>query len=105
MIEIVEYFSLFVAGGEGPCFTVGFIEVSRKASEKLAEGEVGFAVAVIAGGIVDYGGAILKESGVTRPEVAMEEGGLWLVLAQNFFDCVQECILFFEMDAGLLCYL
>ena len=72
MIEIVERATLGVARVSRIGFFVALIESGANASEHFSEGNVGFAVSVVDGGIVDYGCATLIVADVSAPEIAVK---------------------------------
>ena len=59
---------------------VGGVKCSGEAAEKVGEGEVCFAVAVVGGG-VEYDGCATGGRGrIARPEVTVEERRRWMVV-------------------------
>ena len=58
----------------------------------MSEGDVGLAVAIVAGGIEDKGVALCVAGGVAAPEVAVEEGRVGGVIGEEGGDVVEEFV-------------
>ena len=75
MVEVVERLAHPVARVHGPGRAVGLVEAGAEAAEELGHGEVGLAVAVVDGRVVDDGLAVGQRRPVAAPEVAVQQRG------------------------------
>ena len=102
VVEVVKVFADFVAGVQWPCLVVGFVEFFAKAAEHFGEGDVGFSVSVVGGGVEDDGVAFGIKVHVAAPEVSVEEGGLGGVVGEEFANLFEEFFLSGKGFAGAL---
>ncbi len=67
VVDVVEAATLRITVVQWPGFVVSSVELPADAAEQGGHGEVGFAVTVVAGGVVDDRGAVGQGAVVSAP--------------------------------------
>lgn len=102
VIKIVKFSASLPTGVTWPGVVVGDVEGGWEASEKFGEGEVGLAIAVVAGRIKDDRGSISGEAGVATPKVSVKQRGNGAIVAEEVGEVIEKAISIFEADALVL---